>query len=156
MHRRPRLNPPLAAVGGALLAVLVTGCAGAVDVDAAPHATDQGCAEVMATLRGAGYDDLAGRQRRETDAQATAAWGDPPVVLRCGVEPPGPTTDPCLHVDGVDWVVRETDEAALFTTYGRWPALEVSLPVEDRSGSDAVLAAVGGLAQRLPQDRQCL
>ena len=135
---------------------MAAGCAGAVDVDPAPGAAEQGCAEVMATLRGGGYDDLAGRERRSTGAQSTAAWGDPPVVLRCGVEPPGPTTDPCLHVDGVDWVVRETKEWTVFTTYGRRPALEVSLPAEDREGTDALLAAVGRLAEELPQVRRCL
>lgn len=138
-----------------MLVGLLAGCASAVDVDAAPGATDPLCAEVIAAVRGEGYAEVGGRERRETDAQSTAAWGAPPVVLRCGVTPPAPTTDPCLSVEGVDWVVRQTDAATVFTTYGREPALEVSVPAAVRTGTDAVLAAVGPLAARLPPYSQC-
>ena len=110
----------------------------------------------MATLRGEGYTVVAQRERRETDAQSTAAWGDPPVLLRCGVEPPGPTTDPCLTVEGVDWVARESGTAVVFTSFGRRPALEVSVPRGGPTGADAVLAALAPLAARLPQARACL
>lgn len=59
-----------------------------------------------------------------------AAWGDPPIVARCGKQPPGPTTDPCIDVDGVDWVATELDDGTMFTTYGRSPAVEVLVPAE--------------------------
>ena len=41
-------------------------------------------------------------------ARRTAAWGDPSqVILRCGVNVPGPTTDRCVSVNDVDWVIKE-------------------------------------------------
>ena len=95
----------LALVSAALLTAL-TGCASVVDVDAAEDADDARCADVMIALPPV----VAENDQRETNSQATSAWGDPSrVVLRCGVTAPGPTTDPCVTVNDVDWVVREGD-----------------------------------------------
>ena len=125
-------------------------------VDAAPDATDPRCAEVIASLEGA--DDLGGRERREVGGQSTAAWGDPPVLLRCGVEPPGPTTQGCVSVNGVDWV-GPTDPTAggTWTTYGRIPAVEVVIP-PDAGGDatlDVVLAQVSPAVAATERRRQC-
>jgi hypothetical protein len=119
-----------------------------VDVEPGPFATDPACARVLVAARS--LDDLAGRQRRSTTSQSTAAWGDPAVVLRCGVEPPGPTTQPCLDAGGVDWVVDGTR----FTTYGREPAVEVLLPRGVQPIE--VLGQLGALVTALPQSRECL
>lgn len=153
MHRRPRLIP----AAGALAALgALAGCASPVPVEAAPAAADPLCAEIMVSLRSGSLDELADRPRRATTAQSTAAWGDPPVLLRCGVPTPGPTTDACVRVDGVDWVLDESGERPAFTTYGRVPAVEVSLPPQDTSGSEVVLVQLGPLVERLPQVRECL
>jgi hypothetical protein len=70
------------------------------------------------------------QKHRDTDptSPALAAWGDPPIVLRCGVSPPGPTTDQCIAVDGIDWVARAVSGGYSFTTYGRTPAVQVLVP----------------------------
>lgn len=153
MHRRPRLT---LAAGALATLVTLAGCASAVPVEAAPEAADPLCAEVMVSLRSGSLDELADRPRRDTTAQSTAAWGDPPVLLRCGVPTPGPTTDACVRVDGVDWVLDDSGERPVFTTYGRVPAVEVSFPPEDTSGSEAVLVQLGPLVEQLPQVRECL
>jgi hypothetical protein len=137
----------------AAVAAVVTGCASAVPVDPAPDATDARCAEVLVVVRD--LDQLAGRERRPTTSQSTAAWGNPPVVLRCGVEPPGPTTDACVAVDGVDWVLTPGEESTTWTTYGREPAVEVVLP-GDVAGSDAVLAGLTPAVTGIEPDRACL
>lgn len=163
MHGRARLTSPrpprparrLAASAAAVVAPLAA-CTSAVPAEAGPFAADPLCAEVLVVVREGGYGELAGLPRRDTDAQSTAAWGDPPVVLRCGVEPLGPTTDPCLRVDGVDWVARESGGRTVLTTYGRFPAVEVSVPADQEVATDAVLAAVEPLVARLPQGRECL
>lgn len=111
-----------ALLGGVSLATL-TACASTVSLDPAADATNTSCAELMVRL-----PDLLGDDgRRETDAQSTAAWGDPAsVLLHCGVAVPGPTTDACVTVDGIDWIQQEgKDEVYTFTTYGRDPATEV-------------------------------
>ncbi|GGK62762.1 DUF3515 family protein [Ornithinimicrobium pekingense] len=77
-------------------------------------------------------DTVGGLQPRVTAVQSrgVAAWGDPPVVARCGKQAPAPTTDPCIDIDGVDWVATELDDGTMFTTYGRSPAVEVLVPAE--------------------------
>ena len=60
----------------------------------------------------------------------TAAWGDPAVVMRCGVSrPAGLTrTSEVIEVNGVDWFLVETDDAYVFTTVNRAANVEVSVP----------------------------
>jgi hypothetical protein len=99
-------------------------------------------------------DSLGGLPRRDTTGQSTAAWGDPPVVLRCGVAPPGPTTQACETVAGVDWVVARSDERVTYTTYGREPAVEVELP--PGVPVDVAVGALSAAVAPLPQSRQCL
>lgn len=98
---------------------------------------------------------LGGEQRRWTDAQATGAWGDPGaptrIILACGVAVPGPTTLPCQPVDGVDWIIDDTDAPSyLVTTYGRSPAVQVYLDTEFVSSMD-VLSALSGIVNALPR-----
>ena len=55
-------------------------------------------------------ETLIGFTQRETTAQATSAWGDPPaVILKCGVSVQKPVTDPCVSVNDVDWIIRPAD-----------------------------------------------
>ena len=126
--------------------VALAGCSQAVAFDAAPSASDPDCAAVVVRLP----DTVAGLEKRDTDAQGTGAWGQPAsVLLRCGVEPLGPTTDRCVSVDGVDWVIDESDAPNyLFTTYGRTPTVEVLIDNDAVSGTTAISdlsAAVGAI-----------
>lgn len=91
---------------------------------APPRADDPACTGI------AWPDTVADQAARPTEPAdpAVAAWGDPAIIARCGLEPPPPTTTDCLTVDGVDWLVRELSDGAAFTTYGREPALGVLIP----------------------------
>ena len=112
--------------------------------------------------------ELVGLAKRGTDGQATAAWGETdPVVLRCGVEPPAPTTDPCVTADdgttAVDWVavegVLEGDSTAAwtFTTYGRNPAVQVVVPAAVTANrSTSFLIDLGPAVAKVEQTRACL
>ncbi len=76
---------------------------------------------------------VGGLARRATTSQATDAWGgDYPIVVRCGVDLPPPSTDPCVTIDtagySADWVVRDDGENWVATTYGRNPAVEAIVP----------------------------
>ncbi|MCC9069373.1 DUF3515 domain-containing protein [Arthrobacter cryoconiti] len=136
----------------ALLAVAVSGCTAAVDIKAAPDASNPGCATILSHLP----DTIAGLSRRETTGISTAAWGSPSgVVLRCGVAVPGPTTLPCGTVNGVDWIVQESGTTRTLTSYGRTPATEVILTVDD-SHAGAVPAALGSAISLLPATRRCV
>jgi hypothetical protein len=126
-----RCRALLAPVAG--VAVLA-GCAGAIPVEVAPNATEPVCASVVLAMP----DSLGeGLPQRDITAQASTAWGDDaaPVVLRCGVEPLGPTTERCQTVEtpggpSIDWVVVEDDDGWTFTTYGREPAVELHVPAQ--------------------------
>lgn len=135
-------------------------CAPVIGVPVAPHAADPLCASVVLSLPDALADDLP---RVDTNSQATAAWGTPgaAVTLRCGVEPPGPS-DRCQSVESadgttIDWIVA-TDDAGTwsFTTYGRDPAVEMTVPpavMEDHTAS-FVIDVAGAVSQVAPE-RTC-
>ncbi len=135
-----------------LVVLTLPGCARPATVEAGPSASDPLCAEVLVRLP----TELRGDTRRETTGQSTAAWGEPPVEMRCGVDPLGPTTDPCLTVGEVDWVLREDSGDTVYTTYGRVPAVELRLPGTSPEEVDVVLAAISSAADLTVAERRCL
>lgn len=139
----------LAAVAVAALSLGLAACAGTVSLQPAPEANDPACADVMVRLP----QTVAGEERRWTDAQSTAAWGSPTaVIMTCGVEEPGPTTQPCTDVQGVFWIVDESDAPKYrFTTFGRSPAVEVYLDFDVVGSADTLRALSPVLAARLEQ-----
>src|SRR4051794_27796188 len=91
------------------------------DIKAAPHADAPECSKVARGYPGS----INGHRRASVDVPGVAVWGDESVVVRCGVTPPGPSTNLCASADGVDWVMDEaksTDRRKILTTYGRHPA----------------------------------
>jgi len=106
-------------------ASLLSGCAATVALEPAADAVNTVCADMVVRLPDTVADDL---DLRETNAQGTGAWGTPDsVLLRCGVEPPAPTSElPCVLVGSVYWLRDGTNAPNyVFTTYGREPATEV-------------------------------
>lgn len=53
-------------------------------------------------------ETVSGEQQRDTTAQGTTAWGED-VILKCGVRIQEPVTDPCVNVNGVDWVLKKSE-----------------------------------------------
>jgi hypothetical protein len=92
---------------------------------------------------------------RKTNSQATAAWGDPSkVILRCGVNVPGPTTDRCVSVNDVDWVIKEGNPVWTLTTFGREPATEI-LMAPDKISSAPLLAALAAAGAKIKATGRC-
>ncbi len=121
-----RRSLPLLATG---LVLAVSGCTAPVVVEPAPYAGDPGCAAVMLGIP----DEVGGLARLETSSQATAAYGDKPrIIVRCGVEVPGPSSERCLAIDtpaaSADWLVLEEDDVWRAIAFGRNPAMEVVVP----------------------------
>jgi len=143
----------LAAAALALGALLLTGCAPAVPLEPAADAANPACADVVVRLP----TSVADQPARETNAQGTGAWGDPSAVLmHCGVSVPGPTTLPCLNINGVDWI-EDDSQAPLYryTTYGRDPAVELVIDSEKVSGSTA-LVDLASTVSVVPATAQCV
>jgi uncharacterized protein YceK len=129
----PPANRPGKTIGLAALAALVlSGCAAVVNLEAAPDANNPACAEVSVRLP----DTMGEHQKRYTNAQATAAWGDPSaVILRCGLPPVEASVLPCATAGNVDWLVDDSQAPSFrFITFGREPAVEVIVDSERASG----------------------
>jgi hypothetical protein len=139
---------------GALAVAALAACSPVVDVTAAQDAANPACAPMMVALP----DAIGDAGLRKTNSQATAAWGDPSqVILRCGVNAPGPTTDRCVSVNGVDWVIKEGDTAWTLTTFGRIPATEILLTKDQETVSSAtVLADLSAAAAKIPATGNCV
>ena len=120
---------PTQALLASALVLATSGCAAAVVVDPAPYAADPQCASVMLGIP----DEVGGLSLRATSSQATAAYGeDAMIIVRCGVEPPGPSSERCVAIETAsasqDWLVTETDDSWIAVAFGRSPATEVTIP----------------------------
>jgi hypothetical protein len=135
-HRRRTV---LAGWGAGLVVAvsgLLAGCSPIVALTPAPDANNPDCAAVIVRLPA----EVGGLAKRQTDAQATGAWGDPDaVVLTCGVEVPAASELPCID-KGVFWLRDDSNEAYwLFTSFGRDPAVDVVVDRDIASGPGVVL-----------------
>ena len=83
---------------------------------------------------------LLGQLQRETEPSdlAAVAWGDPPIVLVCGIDHLRPPDAQVISVGDVDWVAESTDAGTVFTTLESEPTLQLRVPVEYRPEIDAV------------------
>jgi hypothetical protein len=134
-------------------AALLTGCTAIVPLEPAADAVNPTCADLIVRLP----TSVAALPERETNAQATGAWGSPAaVLLHCGVTVPGPSTLPCLTVNGIDWI-EDDSEAPLYryTTYGRDPATELVIDSKKVSGS-TVLVDLANAVASIPAAGKCL
>ena len=130
----------LAVVGcaGALLA----GCASPAAVDLAPTTPGPSAAAACAASAAALPHTVRDLPRREVQPSSptTAAWGDPPITLTCGV--PRPTQlqadTTLLSVDGVDWFAQQLTRGTRFTATGRVAYLRVDVPEDYTSATDAL------------------
>lgn len=74
-----------------------------------------------------------GTRRTVSDESGlTAAYGDPPVAIRCGVpDPPGlRPTSTLVSVQGVDWLPEELSAGWRLTTIGLAANVELTVPTQ--------------------------
>lgn len=154
MTRIARIRPFAALAAIAIPATFLVGCAGpSVPMQPAEFAADPLCAEVTVRLP----DVVNDLERRDTNAQATGAWGNPAaILLRCGVPTPPPTTDRCISINGIDWIEDASKAPTyVYTTYGRTPAAEVVLDMTQVSGTASLIDLQDAVAQ-LPKTGGCV
>ncbi|MGW2486614.1 DUF3515 domain-containing protein [Streptomyces sp. NPDC001606] len=133
---------PLGVLAPALL-VAVAGCSSADDGTAVTvPSPDAKTAPVCRELHRVLPQQLDGRSRNDPGPRSayTAGWGNPAIILRCGVVRPPTMIDPKVAeggdpdaiaggVDGVDWLMeKQSDGTWRFTTAGRVAYVQVSLP----------------------------
>jgi hypothetical protein len=106
-----------------------------VDTVAVKGADRAACRELLA----AAPDELADESRRDVSGSSYAvAWGDPAIVLRCGVPLPKDFAGaPCFTRNGIGWSIPVTqaddvDEDIVMTLAFRRPVVQVRVPAAYR------------------------
>ncbi len=140
----------------ALVALGFGGCSRTVAMtDPSPSAgVRQQCAAVMADLP----ETVLDQPRRTVEPGAlSAAWGDPTITLKCGVDkPPGlGDASECFEVNGVGWFAEQAEGGYLFTTIGRSAYVQVGVPTRYAPEATA-LVDVAEAVQKVPLERPCV
>jgi hypothetical protein len=150
--RSPKRSFALAALVAISASLTLTGCTANVSLDAADDSNNPLCAAITVRLP----QQLAGQDRRTTDAQATGAWGDPSsIILRCGLPEVDASLLKCVTVENVDWLVDPSNSPNYrFITFGRNPATEVIVDSKKVAGVD-VLSNLALAIQNIPAKRTC-
>jgi hypothetical protein len=125
------------------------------------------CTDLIRSLPTTVADDLDARSVEPSDALA-GAWGDPAVVLRCGVQEPAALkpTSACFEVNGVGWLATQdgkevsgdapVDATMTFTTIGRAAYVEVTVPpMDDHLAVDPLPALAMPIQQTIPLRHPC-
>jgi hypothetical protein len=132
-----------------------------IDQPDLPAAQDAACKALVSDLP----ETLVGEQAVEvTGATAYgAAWGDPAIVLTCGVDPVDLSDAPrCVVADGVGWLVSdedaEGDRDATFTADGYRPRVRVEIPDDylPEQGASVLAELAAPLKEHLTKKVSCL
>ena len=89
------------------------------------------------------------RRPVEGDDGRTAAWGDPAVVLQCGVAESDRPEEPA-QLNGVLWSVRDIGAGYRWTTQDRVPAVAVDVPDAYENVAELVLPLSDPVEQTIP------
>ncbi|WP_282700969.1 DUF3515 domain-containing protein [Streptomyces sp. CC219B] len=126
-----------------VLSITVAGCSSADDdTSAAVPSPGARATKLCQNLDKVLPSKVAGESRRDPEPASalTAGWGNPEIILRCGVPRPPKMIDPKVAeghdadavpggVNGVDWLMEKGDGGAYrFTCANREAYVEVTVP----------------------------
>jgi len=128
---RRSFAPPLTVL--ALGIGMLAACARPVEVR--PPTPEPDVAAACAQFTSALPTELStvGERRDVTpESDLTAAYGDPPVGVRCGVAEPSAltATSTLVTVEGIDWLPEELTGGWRLTSVGRTANVEITVPTE--------------------------
>ncbi|MGC0416787.1 DUF3515 family protein [Embleya sp. AB8] len=146
-------------------ALTIAGCGdgpGSVEVAAptpAPGAAADACRALHDVLPAKVMD--AGMRRMSPQSTLTAAWGDPAIVLRCGVGLPASlrVVDPSkagsepidsVEVNGVTWTFARFADGVRFTTVYRRANVEVTVPKKFAEPAAPLVDVADAVARAVP------
>lgn len=135
---------------------LAAGCGSQLAVDQYP--TDPGTSLNCKGLLADHPLVVADADTRSVEGGNAAAWGDPAIILRCGVEKPaelGPASR-CDMVGGVGWFTETTSDGLLFTTIGREFYVSVEVPHAYEPEADALADLADLVARHDPEKQACV
>ena len=147
--------------GVVALVALSSAACGGVDVpDTSVSGSErEACESLVDTLP----DQVSDQPSQETSGNPLgAAWGDPAIVLRCGVGTPKGYDKfaGCQTVDGLDWFVptatiEDQDADVVMTTIGRKPAVEVMVPATYRPPAAVMVDVSRAIKEHTKVTRRC-
>jgi hypothetical protein len=136
-------------------AAVLAACSGALDVDDYPttSGTSIDCKALLADVP----RKVAGQAAREVTDDVAAAWGDPPIILRCGVEKPAglKPSSPCFPVRDVGWFAEKTPDGYLFTSIGRRFFVSLEVPKNYDPAADALADLAEVIGRHDPEVKAC-
>lgn len=141
---------------GLLLLMPLAGCGSTLSVDEypmAPH-TRVDCKGLFADRP----STVGGQKDRLVKGGNASAWGDPSIILRCGVDKPatlGPASR-CDLVAGVGWFSETTSDGYLFTTIGRDFYVSVEVPHDYSPEADALVDLADSIGRHDPDVKPCV
>ena len=98
--------------------------------------------------------DGLGRRDPEPASPLTAGWGDPAIILRCGVPRPAEMSDPeadGVEVNGVGWLLqKQKDGSFRFTSTLRKAYVEVTIPAKRTGDGMAPLVDLAPAIKKVP------
>ncbi len=107
--------------------------------------------------------DGAEQRTVEPAGGQAAAWGDPAIVLRCGVRMPESFDRfaACQETNGVGWFIPEEQmtgapESITMTTIGRSVNVEVSLPPEHWPPAAAMVDLAPAIKKTVAETDPCV
>lgn len=130
----------------------------AVPAAPAPGAAGRYCQQLLAQLP----DRLADEPRRalSSPAPGVAVWGDPAIIVRCGLPDPAELTcaSPLMQFTGaadgsVAWLQMEDSSATTYLVADRPVRIAITLP--PGAGTDPVQHLSDVIAQTLPEQPVC-
>ena len=165
LRQRPAPHRNAGAVASvALLLVVASGCGSSdvrIDAPALKGADASACASLVKALPEAVSDQP--RRRVEPENAYGASWGDPAIVLRCGVPMPAGFDKfaACQVTNEVGWFVPEAqieEQSAdvVMTTIGFEQNVEVRLPADYRPPAAAMVDLADAIKDSIREVRPCL
>jgi hypothetical protein len=112
---------------------LMAACARPVEVvvPASPASEVATACAAFTTALPAALSTVGERRDVTPESTLTAAYGDPPVGVRCGVPDPRiPASSSLVTVDGIDWLPEELTAGWRLTSLGRAANVEITVPTE--------------------------
>jgi len=119
---------PFSLAAISLCMAMLSGCSQTLSIDPGPFGENPYCIHLMSRIP----VELGGALIRTTDAGAegVAAWGDPAIVMRCGViQPPSlEATSQLFTINEIDWLPEELTSGQRFTSMNTPSFVEVNIP----------------------------
>lgn len=124
-------------------------------VDVAEFEPEPGTSDVCTAL----YDDLpdvignAVQRQVSIDEPLAAAWGHPPIILRCGVPLPSSyrPDSQLFEVDGVGWLADDAEGGRFFTSVDRAVFVEIAVPDEYEPEAEVLADLAEPILDNVPE-----